>query len=190
MTKTNHLMTGTIYFLLVAILPLNIFAHDKEDIMQAQRIIEKSGITPLIVLGNVQKKYPNGVIYEYEMEKEDGIFVHEVELINLDEKRRYEITLDAQTGAIIEEDIDAIFWFGQDDDLQAAKYLSKSGFHLSKAIQKIELAKGVVIYRIEFEEKHGIHYIEIKTYGPHGEKEWLIDTDRQSIIPNFNRWSQ
>lgn len=187
MAKKKFLMTVTIHLLSVLI-AFNLFAYDRtEKVAQASRIIEKSGITPLIVFEKVQKKYPNGIIYEYEMERSFGSLVHEVDLLDLDERRRYQITVDAQTGEILEEDMDSIFWFGRNDDLEAAQYLSQSGFHLSNALQVIELEKGAVIYRIKFEEKYGIHYFEIKTYGPHGKKEWLIDADHQSIIPGFKR---
>ena len=188
MRKTNFLKASTIHLVLFAILAFNVFARDNEEKARlAQVIIEKSGITPLIVLETVQKKYPQGIIYEYEMEQEDDNLVHEVELIHLEEKRRYQITIDAQTGEITEEESDTLFWFGKDDDVKAAEYLSQSGFHLSEAIQKIALEKGEVIQKVEFEEKQGIRYVEIQTHGPEGKRKWLIDAERQTIIPHFKK---
>ena len=47
--------------------------------------------------------------------------------------------------------------------------------------------EGELFYDAELEVDQGMYYFELKTYGPDGEKKWLIDIDSQQMIPIFKQ---
>ncbi len=220
---------------------LVLYLAAKDELAIAQLIMKKSGITPIVALEKVQKKYPAGIVYEYELEKDDfpmgfsmeinkaGVrgggdglfskrigmnerffrtqtgekkvfssneflyqkeerFVHEIKMINLTDKLKYEILVDVLTGDILKEKSTSLAsWFFIDGQIEDAEKISKSGFQLKDAIGKIDLEEDMVIKKVELEEELGIQYFEIETNGSNGEKKWLINLKSKSLIPNYSK---
>jgi len=171
---------------------LNGYADDdQEEVALALFSIEQSGITAQVALARVDKNYP-GIIYKYELDVDDGRLVHEIKVLNLEEERKYKIKIDAKTGEVISEK-NKIFWswFSEDEDITAAKYLQKSTFTLAAALMFLEkssiIGEGELFYDAELEGNQGMYYFELETYGPDGEKKWLIDIDSQQMIPIFKQ---
>lgn len=182
-------------YLLIPVLglsALNSYADDdQEEAALARFAIEQSGITAQLALARIDKNYP-GIIYKYELDVDDGRLVHEVKVLNLEEERKYKIKIDVKTGEVVSEQNKLVWsWFSEDEDIKAAKYLQKSAFTLAAALIVLKKAsiidEGELFYDAELEVDQGMYYFELKTYGPDGEKKWLIDIDSQQMIPIFKQ---
>lgn len=101
---------------------------DREEAALARFAIAQSGITATIAIAKVSEQYP-GVIYSYELDEEDDRLVHEIKLMDIEEKRKYKIKMDVKTGNIVSEKNKMVWsWFSTDETLKAVSQLKASGF--------------------------------------------------------------
>ncbi|MGK0291412.1 MAG: hypothetical protein ACI86H_002880, partial [bacterium] len=156
-----------------------------KELLVAQLAINRSGVTLFKAIEIVKSKY-SGVVYEYELDDEGNTFVHEIEIINLAKKLRYDVKVDVKTGKIIETKSKSInSWFGKSKRQKRVATILKAKFNLLAVLQKIKLPKNEIIKEIEFEEHQGIQFFEIKTYSSQGKKRWLVDITGKTIIPTL-----
>lgn len=163
-------------------------AHNAhEDAALARFAIEQSGINARTAIANVSKNY-SGIIYQYELDDEGLRLVHEVKVINLEDKRKYKIKIDVKTGEVISEETKFVWsWFSEDEDITMAKRLQASMFSLTAALDLLEdlgrVDASALLRQAELENNQGIFYFEIKRYEADVEKKWFIDIDSQKLIP-------
>lgn len=160
---------------------------DDNDAYLASLVINKSGINAAAALELVEKNH-KGIVYEYELEDHNDRFYHEIKLVNLEEGRKYRFKVDIETGEI-EGKSDSYFHnaLKKDGDVADAKKIRESGYSLRQALMTLELDKGAVVTEVEYEQKSGIHFFEIETMGPQGERKFLVDIDSQELMPGFKR---
>jgi len=89
----------------VALLLLATTGLADDDHIEARRLVETGSILPLeSILDQVQAQRP-GRILEVELEREDGGYIYEIEL--LDESGQvWELELDAVTGETLEQELE------------------------------------------------------------------------------------
>lgn len=185
----NHSLV-THYFLLVIV---GLFSarvsagNDYEEAAIARFAIEQSGNNVQTAFAKASKDYP-GLIYQYELDDDDDRLVHEIKVINLDDKRKYKIKIDVKTGEVVSEENKIVWsWFKEDEDITMAKHLQASTFSLVAALALLENSGMVkvdaLLQHAELEHSQGIYYFEMKTYDAEGEKKWFIDIDSKKMIP-------
>jgi len=78
--KKNFFTLYTFFISLLVLSPLHIVQAD-DDYIEAKRLLDSGEILALeSILKNVRKKYP-GKILEVDLEKEDGLIVYEIEIL-------------------------------------------------------------------------------------------------------------
>lgn len=160
---------------------------DSEDAALARFAIAQSGIDAQAAMAKVSKSYP-GLIYQYALDDEDGRLIHEVKVINLDKKRKYNVKIDVKTGEVVSKKKKIVWsWFKENKDLTTAKYLQASTFSVAKALALLE-ALGLtdtqtLLQEVELENNQGIYYFELQAYDADGEQKWFIDIDSKKMIP-------
>lgn len=160
---------------------------DHEEAALARFAIDQSGIDAKTAIAKVSKNYP-GLIYQYELDDEDDRLVHEVKVVNLDDKRKYKVKIDVKTGEVVSEEKKIVWsWFKEDEDISMAKHLQASTFSLTMAIVFLEKSGMVdvdaLLQKAELEYNQGIYYFELETYGADGEEKWFVDIDSHKMIP-------
>ncbi|WP_101757912.1 PepSY domain-containing protein [Oceanicoccus sp. KOV_DT_Chl] len=186
----NNRSLVTLCFLIASVSLFNPVANagdDHEEAALARFAIEQSGIDAQAAIAKVSKDYP-GLIYQYELDDEDDRLVHEVKVINLDDKRKYKVKIDVKTGEVVSEEKKIVWsWFKEDEDITMAKYLQASNFTLIAALELLEksgmVEASALLQEAELENNQGVYYFELETYGAGGEKKWFIDIDSQRMIP-------
>jgi uncharacterized membrane protein YkoI len=159
----------------------------EKEMALAMETIKRSGVTASQSIILVQNKF-NGVVYDYELDEKDDRVVHQVKLIDLDDDIKRKITLSAEDGSVIKEEWERLFsWFAEEDNVKAAKKLVANDYSMLQAIALIGILGDSVLVDVELEDKQGIVYFEIETYGPQGEQELLVDSKTKTIIPVYKR---
>lgn len=171
-----------------AALAAPVFADmDREEAAVAKHVIEQSGFTAIHALEAAQQAV-KGVAYEYELDDDKDELVHEIKLINLDNKSSYKVKVSAHDGALTQkEEKYSCLVLCDDDDIEEAQALSESGITLSDAIDKAALGADELLLEAEVEMELGVRYIKLETLGPEGEKDRLIDMDSGQTIPTLTR---
>lgn len=161
-------------------------SSDKEMAL-AMESIKRSGVTASQSIILVQNKF-NGVVYDYELDEKDERVVHQIKLIDLDDDIKRKITLSAEDGSVIKEEWERLYsWLIEEDNVKAAKKLLANDYSMLQAITLIGIADDSLLVDVELEDKQGIVYFEIETYGPEGELEVLVDSKSKTIIPVYQR---
>jgi uncharacterized membrane protein YkoI len=84
-------------------IPADVDADDDHE--TARKALEQHEILPLgRVLALIEEQYPGDVI-EIELERENGIWIYELELIDEDGRVR-ELDIDARTGAVLKDEFE------------------------------------------------------------------------------------
>ncbi|GAC13911.1 hypothetical protein [Aliiglaciecola lipolytica] len=182
LSSTKILLSTTLLFS-----SLNWAGSSDKEMALAMDTINRSGITASQSIVMVQNKF-SGVVYDYELDEKDDRLVHEIKLIDLDADVKRKITLSADDGSVIKEEWERLFsWFIEEDNVKAAKKLVANNYSMLQAIALIAINTDSLVLDVELEDKQGIVYFEIETYGPDGEKEMLVDSKSKTIIPVFKR---
>lgn len=173
--------------LTVSTIPVSWAGSDKEELALTKSIIEKSGITAQHSIKQVQQDY-NGIIYSYELDDEDGIYYHEIKLIDIAADKKIKLTISIKDGSVVNEEKSRLFsWFAEDDRIVTAKKLAQMDYSMLNAIDAINLAQSSLLTEIEVEDKQGILFFELETIGVEGKKDWLVDINTNQIIPVFKK---
>lgn len=160
---------------------------DKEELALTKSIISQSGITAQHSIKQVQQDY-NGIIYSYELDDEDGIYYHEIKLIDIAADKKIKLTISIKDGSIVNEEKSRLFsWFSEDDRIVTAKKLAKMDYSMLNAIDAINIGQSSLLTEIEVEDKQGILFFELETIGVEGKKDWLVDINTNQIIPVFKK---
>jgi hypothetical protein len=160
---------------------------NKQALAITKSIIEKSGITAQHTIKQVQQDY-NGIIYSYELDDEEGVYYHEVKLIDIEADKKIKLTISIQDGSIVNEEQSRLFsWFSEDDRIVTAKKLAKMDYSMLNAIDAINLDFSSLLTEIEVEDKQGILFFELETISPKGKKDWLVDVNNNQLIPVFKK---
>jgi len=157
----------------------------------ARSLIQGSGIDFQEASKRIAASYP-GQILEYELEEEDDRLVHEFELVNIENKTKYKIEIDALNGEVKEEKEELkSSLFKKDKDLKLAKRITPTTLTLDEAVAIVEqqLPEGsmAVLADVELEYDHGLLYFEVDTEDENGETEWLVDATTKMLIPTFKQ---
>lgn len=93
-------------FLVLLVGTINLLHADDEITQEQARLwVEQGVILPLEQILSANQASLDGRILDVELEREDGILVYEIKLLNA-QGRKYELYLDAVTGQKIKEEED------------------------------------------------------------------------------------
>ena len=185
MKRLNLLTLATL--MIAATSSVSWAGSDKQEMALTKSVIEKSGITAQHSIKQVQQDY-EGIIYSYELDDEDGIYYHEIKLIDIAADKKIKLTISIKDGSIVNEEKSRLFsWFSDDDRIITAKKLAKMDYSMLNAIDAINIGQSSLLTEIEVEDKQGILFFELETIGIEGKKDWLVDINTNQIIPVFKK---
>ena len=185
MKRLNLLTLATL--MIAATSSVSWAGSDKQEMALTKAVIEKSGITAQHSIKQVQQDY-EGIIYSYELDDEDGIYYHEIKLIDIAADKKIKLTISIKDGSIVNEEKSRLFsWFSDDDRIITAKKLAKMDYSMLNAIDAINIGQSSLLTEIEVEDKQGILFFELETIGIEGKKDWLVDINTNQIIPVFKK---
>ena len=185
MKRLNLLTLATL--MIAATTSVSWAGSDKQELALTKSIIAQSGITAQHSIKQVQQDY-EGIIYSYELDDEDGIYYHEIKLIDIAADKKIKLTISIKDGSIVNEEKSRLFsWFSDDDRIVTAKKLAKMDYSMLNAIDAINLGQSSLLTEIEVEDKQGILFFELETIGVEGKKDWLVDINTNQIIPVFKK---
>jgi len=167
---------------------------DKEALALTKSIIDKSGFSAQASIKKVQKLYP-GIVYDYELDEDDDVYYHEIKLIDIEADNKVKVTISIEDGTVVKTEVSKQFswftklfsWFLEDERMAKIKKLAEADYSILTGMDTIKLAKDSLVTDVELEEKQGVLYFELETFGPEGEKEWLVDVNSNQLIPVFHR---
>lgn len=125
------------------------------------------------------KKIFDGKVTDVELDEDDGVYYYEVEMNN--GKQEYEVDINAETLAIIEEDLDDEDDLDDeaDDEFESG---SKKNENLKSAEEAVNTAKQRFdgeVESVELDEDGGIHYYEIEMQN--GKEEYEVDINAEDL---------
>lgn len=161
--------------------------NDREEAAVALYAISQSGVTATRAL-ELAKQAVTGVVYEYELEDDDGELFHEIELINLETETKYKVKVAVRDGGLTQKSEQySCSLVCRDDDVKAVRALTEAGFTLEAALAKAALGPEQLLEEAELEVERGVRYFKLETVGPDGERDLLIDIDKGQAIPSLTR---
>ncbi|MBV1909190.1 MAG: hypothetical protein KUG78_07690 [Kangiellaceae bacterium] len=191
--KSRKSLTAFTLITLISLSNSSWAGTDESLIAVAQKAIDESGFTAQQSIKKVQQLYP-GVVYQYELDDDDDEYFHEVKLIDTDADEKIKITLSIEDGEVLSEQRDSLFswfswlpWVSKNKNIARVKQLLDSENSLLSAINSIQLEQNSILLDVELEQKQGVLFFEIDSFGIDGEKEWLIDANSNTLIPVFQR---
>ena len=185
MKRLNLLTFATL--MIAATTSVSWAGSDKEELALTKSIIAQSGITAQHSIKQVQQDY-EGIIYSYELDDEEGIYYHEIKLIDIKADKKIKLTISIKDGSIVNEEKSRLFSrFSEDDRIVTAKKLAKMDYSMLNAIDAINLSQSSLLTEIDVEDKQGILFFELETIGVEGKKDWLVDINTNQIIPVFKK---
>ncbi len=155
---------------------------DDDEVALVSLLIKRSEVTVEKAFVRALEAHP-GVIFEYELEEESDRFVHEVEIVNPDESRKYKVEVDAETGNIsgdFSTDYESI---KEDSEARAGVLIAKHEFGVLDAIKLVRGSVEGLVTEVELKERQGIVYFEVEIFTAEGEQTVLVDLMDGSIIP-------
>ncbi len=88
------------------VLACGVLRADDLDQDEARRLREEGAIMPLdALLMQVLQRHPGARLLEAELEREDGVYIYEIDLLTRDGVAR-ELELDARDGRVLEDEVD------------------------------------------------------------------------------------
>lgn len=163
--------------------------YDKSEVQSILEIVGNAGITASQAIRKAESGYP-GIVYDYELEDEDGILFHEIKLIDVEEDVKRKVIISVHDGKVVSEESESLYsWFKEDDSVTAVKKLVKNQYSILEAIEQVGLLSDDLLLDVELEDKQGVVYFEVEFFkaGDDEEQELLVDTKTKSIIPLFKR---
>ena len=102
--------------------------------------------------------------------------------------KKIKVLVSISDGSIVNEEKSRLFsWFSDDDRIDTAKKLAQMNYSILNALEAVELSELALVKEIEVENKQGILYVEVESYGPNGKEEWLVDANTNQLIPMFKK---
>lgn len=159
---------------------------DLEEASVALYAIERSGITVDKALAQAESAV-TGVIYEYELEDEDGLLYHEIKIMDLAAKVRHKVRIAVADGGLSkEQEKRTCGVVCRDDEVLAARALEESGYSLRKALADSAVGAQQLLEEAEVELERGVRYIKLEWISAEGERDQLIDIDSGQTIPTLS----
>lgn len=160
---------------------------DREEAALALYAMNQSGITVLKAL-DIAEQAADGIVHEYELDEDDGALYHEFKLVDLQGSTKIKLRVAVRDGAVTRRGkAYSCALSCNDDDVQAAKVLSETGFNLRHALEQFGQAPNVLLDEAKVELRHGVRYLKLETVGPEGERDRLVDIDTGQLIPSLTR---
>jgi uncharacterized membrane protein YkoI len=170
---------------IVAVPLLAIAGSDLEEAAVALYAIERSGVTVEKALTQAEAAV-QGIVYDYELEDDDGQLYHEIKIMDLDAETRHKLRIAVADGALEQEkEQRRCSMVCRDDEVLAARALKESGYSLRKAITDSKGAGQQLLEEAEVELERGVRYFKLEWVGPQGERDHLIDIDSGQTIPTL-----
>jgi len=164
---------------------------DYGDFDIARSILGGSGIDFNEASKRIAQDYP-GQIIRYELEEEDDRLVHEFKVVQFDEKVRYKVEIDAQTGEVKEEKEELkSSLFKKNKYLKLVNRMPENALSIEDAValvqQDIPEGTNMLLADVELEYEQGLLYFEVDMEDEEGETEWLVDVTTKQLIPTFKQ---